>query len=60
MIIHFTSKFEFIQSILSSFSCRLSYCGEYFGNKTGKAISRTAHPMMSFSDYSDENHLQKV
>ena len=59
MIIHFTSKFETIQSILSSCCFKLSYCGEYFGDKTGKVVSRAAHPMVSFSDYSDEELASK-
>ncbi|WP_444939042.1 abortive infection system antitoxin AbiGi family protein [Microbulbifer sp. JMSA002] len=60
MIVHFTREFEHLCSILSSRSFRLSYCGEYFGDKTGKVISRAAHPMVSFSDYSDVELLTKV
>lgn len=59
MIIHFTRKFETLHSILSSCSFRLSYCAEYFGDKSGKVISRAAHPMVSFSDYSDEELSMK-
>lgn len=54
MIIHFTRKFETLYSIVTSCSFRLGYCAEYFGDKSGKVISRAAHPMVSFSDYSDE------
>jgi len=32
----------------------LSYCGEYFSDKEGKVVSSSAHPMVSFSDYNDE------
>lgn len=54
MIIHFTKKFENLQSILESRSFRLSYSAEYFGDSKGRVISRAAHPMVSFSDYNDE------
>lgn len=60
MIIHFTPDFKNLQSILSSCSFRLSYCGEYFGDNTGKVISRAAHPMVSFSAFSDEELNGKV
>lgn len=55
MIIHFTKEFEDLQSILKSRSFRLSYSGEYFGDSEGIVISRAAHPMVSFSDYNDED-----
>ncbi len=35
------------------------YCGEYFGDSSGKIISRAAHPMVSFSDYSHEELSSK-
>ncbi|MGJ0625499.1 abortive infection system antitoxin AbiGi family protein [Xenorhabdus bovienii] len=57
MIIHFTNKFEKLFSIISSNSFSLHYCGEYFGDKAGKIVSRAAHPMVSFSDY-NHNELQ--
>jgi len=54
VIIHFTRKFEYLQAILASSSFKVMYCGEYFGDKTGKVISRAAHPMVSFSEYPDK------
>lgn len=54
MLIHFTREFENLVSILESNSFLVRYCGEYFGDNTGKVISRAAHPMVSFSDYSHE------
>ncbi|MEL0639543.1 abortive infection system antitoxin AbiGi family protein [Pseudoalteromonas aliena] len=60
MIIHFTRKFDYLKSILSFCSFRLSYCGEYFGDNTGKVISRAAHPMVSFSNYNDEELHTKI
>jgi hypothetical protein len=45
--------FGSLNSILLSRSFKLSYCGEYFGDRAGKVISRAAHPMVSFSEYSD-------
>jgi len=60
LIIHFTSNFRNLRSILSSCSFRLSYCGEYFGDNTGKVISRAAHPMVSFSAFSDDELKSKV
>ncbi|MET3077447.1 abortive infection system antitoxin AbiGi family protein [Pantoea leporis] len=61
MIIHFTNKLDNLISIISSRSFLLSYCGEYFGDKEGKVISRAAHPMVSFSDYEhNELHTKKI
>ncbi len=57
MIIHFTNQFNKLISIISSKSFLLRYCGEYFGDKQGKVVSRAAHPMVSFSDY-DHEELQ--
>lgn len=54
MIFHFTKNFENLISILKSSSFKLSYCGEYFGDKD-KVISSAAHPMVSFSDYTEED-----
>jgi len=54
VLIHFTRQFETLVSILESNSFLVRYCGEYFGDSTGKVISRAAHPMVSFSDYSHE------
>jgi len=59
VIIHFTNEFGRLNSILSSRSFWLSYCGEYFGDRTGKVISRAAHPMVSFSDYGDDELPKK-
>ncbi|HGJ5892396.1 MAG TPA: abortive infection system antitoxin AbiGi family protein [Arsenophonus apicola] len=58
MIIHFTNRFENLISIISSKSFLLHYCGEYFGDKRGKVVSRSAHPMVSFSEY-EHNELYK-
>ncbi|HIF9100102.1 TPA: abortive infection system antitoxin AbiGi family protein [Photobacterium damselae] len=61
MLIHFTKQFENLLSILESNSFLVKYCGEYFGDNTGRVISRAAHPMVSFSDYSHEElSLKKV
>ena len=53
MILHITEKYEDLLSILKSCSFKLKYCGEYFGDKN-KVISSAAHPMVSFSDYTEE------
>jgi hypothetical protein len=55
VIIHFTNKFEYLKAIVSSCSLKLRYCGEYFGDNTGKVISRAAHPMVSFSEFDDKD-----
>lgn len=49
-IIHFTSKFSNLKSILSDNSLRLHYCKEDFclGEKK---VSSAVHPMVSFSQY---------
>ncbi len=49
-IIHFTSKFDRLKSIIMSSSLRLFYCKEefYLGDKM---VSSAAHPMISFSEY---------
>jgi len=57
MIIHFTNKFEVLESILTSSSFRITYCGEYFGDEK-RVISSAAHPMVSFSEY-PENEISK-
>lgn len=59
MLIHFTRKFKNLVSILESNSFLVQYCGEYFGDSTGRVISRAAHPMVSFSDYSHEKLSSK-
>lgn len=49
-IIHFTSKFSTIESILDSSSFRLTYSSEIF--QLGiQRISSAAHPMVCFSEY---------
>lgn len=55
-IIHFTDRFQTLQSILSVKSLRLCYCKEdfYLGPKK---ISGAAHPMVSFSKF-DINRLK--
>lgn len=60
VLIHFTSEFENLVSILESKSFLVRYCGEYFGDNTGQVISRAAHPMVSFSDYSHEELSSKT
>ncbi|HAF7509391.1 TPA: hypothetical protein GNA48_000040 [Salmonella enterica subsp. houtenae serovar 21:z4,z23:-] len=60
MIIHFTNDFEKLLSIISSNSFRLRYCGEYFGDKKGRIVSRAAHPMVSFSSYTHEELPSKI
>ena len=49
-IIHFTSEFETLKTILSSSSLRLFYCKEdfYLGDKKA---SSAVHPMVSFSEF---------
>lgn len=49
-IIHFTSKFETLKTILSSSSLQLFYCKEdfYLGDRK---VSSAVHPMVSFSEY---------
>ncbi|MGL5397779.1 MAG: abortive infection system antitoxin AbiGi family protein, partial [Shewanella sp.] len=59
MLIHFTRQFESLVSILESNSFLVRYCGEYFGDHTGKVISKAAHPMVSFSEYSHEELSSK-
>lgn len=59
VLIHFTKEFKNLVLILESNSFLLRYCGEYFGDSTGKVISRAAHPMVSFSDYSHEELSSK-
>lgn len=53
MIIHFTKSIDIIESILSSKSFKLTYCTEYFGDYK-KIISNAAHPMVSFSEYTED------
>lgn len=52
MILHITEKYKNLFSILESCSFKLKYCGEYFGDKN-KVISSAAHPMVSFSEYTE-------
>jgi len=59
MIIHFTKKFEFLNSILHSKSFRLKYCCEYIGDEKGKIVSNAAHPMVSFSEFNDNDLKNK-
>ena len=49
-IIHFTSEFEVLATILSTKSLKLYYCKEdfYLGNRR---VSSAVHPMISFSEY---------
>jgi hypothetical protein len=54
MILHITEKYEDLLSILKSCSFKLKYCGEYFGDKN-KVISSAAHPMVSFSEFTEED-----
>lgn len=60
MIIHFTKESKNLYSILKSRSFALHYCGEYFGDKTGKVVSNAAHPMVSFSSYEHETLATKT
>lgn len=57
-IIHFTSSFANLKSILKSYSLRLFYSKEDFflGNKK---ISSAAHPMVCFSEYKLANLSSK-
>jgi Protein of unknown function (DUF2743). len=59
MLIHFTKEFDYLISIISSRSFRLRYCAEYFGDELRNPISKAAHPMVSFSDYSDDDLVNK-
>lgn len=49
LLIHFTSKYKYIKSIIESNSLRLSYCEEdfYMGKRK---VSSSAHPMICFSE----------
>lgn len=49
-IIHFTSEFETLKTIINSTSLRLFYCKEDF-YLSNKKISSAVHPMVSFSEY---------
>ena len=49
-IIHFTSEFETLKTIINSSSLRLFYCKEDFYLGDRKASS-AVHPMVSFSEY---------
>ena len=57
MIIHFTKDIKSLLSILKDKGLRLKYCEEEFSNNRGKISSHAAHPMVSFSEY-DENDLE--
>jgi len=50
-VIHFTKNFDILMAILESKNLRLHYCKEDFCIGKRK-ISRAAHPMVSFSEYS--------
>lgn len=60
MIIHFTKEAKRLYSILDSRSFALHYCGEYFGDNTGKVVSNAAHPMVSFSSFEHESLREKT
>ncbi|KAF7763119.1 hypothetical protein PUND_b0454 [Pseudoalteromonas undina] len=60
MIIHFTKKFEFLSSIINSKSFRLKYCCESIGDKEGRIVSNAAHPMVSFSEFNDNDLEHKT
>ncbi|HFG0578740.1 TPA: abortive infection system antitoxin AbiGi family protein [Flavobacterium psychrophilum] len=54
-IIHFTKKYDSLESILKSSSFKIFYCKEDFSVR-GILKSRAAHPMVCFSHFeSDEN-----
>ncbi|EJH8474816.1 hypothetical protein NF459_004648, partial [Escherichia coli] len=59
MLIHFTSDYGKISSILRSQYLLLKYCRETFSNTKGIIASSAAHPMVSFSNY-DEDELIKT
>ncbi|WP_333009814.1 abortive infection system antitoxin AbiGi family protein [Kluyvera sichuanensis] len=59
MLIHFTSDYNNIVSILRSQHLLLKYCRETFSNTKGIIASSAAHPMVSFSNY-DEDELLKT
>jgi len=58
LIIHFTSKFDSIKSIVESQTLRLSYSEEDFfmGNLR---VSSAAHPMVCFSEYDSHELTRK-
>lgn len=58
MLIHFTSSYENIESILDNECLWLKYCKEDFFNASGKVASAAVHPMVCFSNY-DEEELPK-
>ncbi|EAA6073658.1 hypothetical protein DQZ25_15500 [Salmonella enterica subsp. enterica] len=53
MLIHFTSDYGKISSILKSQHLLLKYCKETFSNTRGIIASSAAHPMVSFSNYNE-------
>jgi len=57
-IIHFTSHFSKLSSIINTSSLRLKYCQEDF-SLGDKMISRAAHPMVCFCNH-DIDQLQSV
>lgn len=59
MLIHFTSDYGKISSILRSQYLLLKYCRETFSNTKSIIASSAAHPMVSFSNY-DEDELIKT
>lgn len=54
MLIHFTSDYGKISSILKSQHLLLKYCKETFSNARGIIASSAAHPMVSFSNYNED------
>jgi len=50
VVIHFTSSYQTLKSIVESSSLKLFYCKEDFYS-VDKAVSRAVHPMVCFSEY---------
>jgi len=54
MLLHFTQELSTLESILQSSAFNIGYCAENF-EAEDKKISGVAHPMVSFSEYKDED-----
>ena len=50
ILIHFTSKIEYLLSIIEESHFRLKYCKEEFYITNDKVVSKNVHPMVCFSE----------
>ena len=60
MLVHFTSSYENIESILKDKGLLIKYCGEEFSNKNKRISSNAAHPMVSFSKFREDELLGRT